>query len=131
NAKQDGYRYRLPSEAEWEYAARAGTTAPYAGPLGLMAWYGNNSGRAVLDADGLWHSDESSYGSRLSDNGKQTHAAGQKQPNAWDLFDMHGNVWEWVQDWYGRNYDESRPQSDPSGPETGRQRVMRGGCWYD
>ena len=131
NARQDGYRYRLPAEAEWEYAARAGTTTTYAGPLDQMAWYGNNSGHAALDADALWHADESNYGRRLSDNENQTHLVGQKQPNAWGLFDMHGNVWEWVQDWYSRNYYESSPQTDPAGRATGQQRVMRGGCWYD
>src|SRR5437667_5221339 len=70
NARGDGYRYRLPAEAEWEYAARAGTSGPYAGNLDAMAWYEQNSG-------------------------KQTHPVGQKQPNAWGLYDMHGNVWEW------------------------------------
>ena len=131
NAKQDGYRYRLPTEAEWEYAARAGTKALYAGSLDEMAWYGNNSGRAALDADALWRTDESNYGRRLSDNGNQTHPVGQKEPNAWGLSDMHGNVWEWVQDWYDRNYYQGSPQTDPSGPPAGQYRVQRGGCWYD
>ena len=127
NAKQDGYRYRLPTEAEWEYAARAGTKALYAGSLDEMAWYGNNSGRAALDADALWQTDESNYGRRLSDNGNQTHPVGQKQANAWGLYDMHGNVLEWVQDWYGEKYYGGSLQSDPAGPSSGQKRVLRGG----
>ncbi len=103
NSRQDGYRYRLPTEAEWEYAARAGTTGSYAGNLDAMAWYSINSGG-------------------------QTHPVGQKQPNAWGLYDMHGNVWEWAQDWFG-NY-AAAAQTDPGGPVNGQSRVQRGGCWY-
>lgn len=104
NARQDGYRYRLPTEAEWEYAARAGSTGIYAGSLDRMGWH--------------------------SQNGEgQTHPVGQKQPNAWGLYDMHGNVWEWVQDWYNDSYYGSSPAADPVGPPTGQSRVMRGGSW--
>ena len=103
NARNDGYRYRLPTEAEWEYAARAGTPGTYAGNLDDMAWYDKNS------------------------NG-QTHPVGQKKANAWGLYDMHGNVWEWVEDWYG-NYSAG-PATDPKGPATGSSRVVRGGSWY-
>ena len=85
-----------------EYAARAGTTGAYAGDLDAMAWYDNNSG------------------------GK-THAVGDKEPNAWGLYDMHGNVWEWCQDWKG-NYP-SGSVTDPTGPSSGSPRVLRGGGW--
>jgi formylglycine-generating enzyme required for sulfatase activity len=103
NAKNDGYRYRLPTEAEWEYAARAGTTGPYAGNLDAMAWYDKNSSN-------------------------KTHLVATKAANAWGLYDMHGNVWEWVQDWYG-DYSTSAV-TDPVGPSSGSDRVLRGGSWY-
>ncbi len=104
NGQNDGYLYRLPSEAEWEYAARAGSTNKYAGATvqGDVAWVDINSG------------------------GK-SHPVGQKQPNAWGLYDMLGNVWEWVQDYFG-NYS-SAAQTDPAGPASGSSRVMRGGSW--
>ena len=107
NARNDGYRYRLPTEAEWEYAARAGTTDKYAGANALedVAWYGSNSG-------------------------KTTHPVGQKRPNAWGLYDMLGNAWEWCQDWYGASYYASGPAENPAGPSSGSDRVFRGGAWF-
>ena len=104
NTRKDGYVYRLPTEAEWEYACRAGTTQDYAGNLDDMGWYEANSGA-------------------------QTHPVGQKQPNAWGLYDMHGNVWEWIQDWYGEDYYAQSPGADPQGPSSGTNRVERGGPW--
>jgi formylglycine-generating enzyme required for sulfatase activity len=105
NGRHDGYRYRLPTEAEWEYAARAGTTGKYYGPsLDAIAWYDENSA-------------------------KQTHPVGQKQPNAWGLFDVEGNVWEWVQDWYGVDYYQQSPATDPQGPPRSDYKVLRGGTW--
>jgi formylglycine-generating enzyme required for sulfatase activity len=98
----DGYALTLPTEAQWEYACRAGTTGPYAGDLDAMAWYAQNSG-------------------------KTTHPVGAKQPNAWGLYDMHGNVWEWVLDWYG-DYPGGAV-TNPAGPATGTDRVHRGGSW--
>ncbi len=103
-AQEDGGDgYRLPTEAEWEYACRAGTTGDYAGDLDAMAWYSDNSGG-------------------------ETHPVGRKAPNAFGLYDMHGNVWEWVADWYG-DYP-SGAVTDPKGPESGSDRVVRGGGWY-
>jgi formylglycine-generating enzyme required for sulfatase activity len=104
NSQGGDYTYRLPTEAEWDYAALAGTTGDYAGNLDALAWYDQN-------ADG------------------RTHPAGTKQPNAWGLYDMHGNVWEWCQDWYG-GY-KAAPSADPQGPANGTSRVLRGGSWID
>lgn len=94
--------YRLPTEAEWEYACRAGTSGPYAGEnLDSLGWYSGNGG-------------------------SNTHLVGGKPANVWDLHDMHGNVWEWCWDWY-ENY--SGDSTNPTGPNSGTQRVMRGGAW--
>ena len=97
-------KYRLPTEAEWEYAARAGTTGARHGELDAIAWYSSNAG------------------------GK-THVVKQKLPNAWGLYDMIGNVWEWCSDWY--NDYPSGDATDPKGSSSGFFRVLRGGSWYD
>jgi len=121
----------MPSEAEWEYACRAGTTGDYAGNLDAMAWYANNSGNSRLDADSILRDDVSKYLKRLTDNGNKTHPVGSKEPNAWGLYDMHGNVWEWCQDWRHDSYN-SAPSDGSAWLSGGEQkyRVMRGGSWY-
>jgi len=96
------YEYTLPTEAQWEYVCRSGTTGKYAGVLDALGWYEANS-------DG------------------QTHPTGRKQPNAWGFYDMHGNVREWCADWYAA-YPGGRV-SDPAGPATGQFHVLRGGSW--
>jgi len=104
--------YRLPTEAEWEYSCRAGTENPHSfnyekHKLEDHAWYGKNT----YDLGNMY-----------------AHAVGQKLPNPWGLYDMHGNVWEWVQDYYGPYSDEV--QTDPKGPDFGSNRIFRGGSFY-
>jgi formylglycine-generating enzyme required for sulfatase activity len=111
NQKEGHSLYRLPTEAEWEYAARAGSTSTYffgdnKSQLGDYAWYGDNSGQ-------------------------ETHPVGQKRPNAWGLYDMIGNVWEWNQDWFGETYYANSPSADPTGPSSGAARVFRGCSWFN
>jgi len=114
---RDSRIYRLPTEAEWEYAARAGTTTAF--------YNGNITQESCdpidpnLDAIG-WY---------CGNSGSTTHAVAQKQPNAWGLYDMSGNVWEWCQDWHGAYPDNA--SVDPGGPSDASYRVIRGGSWYD
>ncbi len=121
NAQNDGFKYRLPSEAEWEYAARAGTTGDYAGNLDAMAWYYENAGDQRLSGEGS--------ADKLKSNNNRTHDVATKQPNAWGLYDMHGNVWEWCQDWYADSYYANSPSVNPTGATSGSVRVRRGGGW--
>lgn len=103
----NGYTYRLPTEAEWEYACRAGTT-------GLFSF-----GNAVTESD--------QYAWTLENSETTTHPVGQKRPNPWGLYDMHGNVWEWCSDWFA-DYPPM-PLTDPLGPRLGKVKVFRGGSW--
>ena len=95
-----------------------------------MAWYANNSGRSYIDAVAILRTDSSNYYKRITENGDQTHAVGQKQPNGWGLYDMHGNVWEWCMDWWRDNYNGA-PADGSARLSGGEQeyRVVRGGSW--
>ena len=100
--------FRLPTEAEWEYACRAGNTASYSfgevpSLLTQYAWFNSNSNHSA-------------------------HPVGQKAPNAFGLYDMHGNVWEWCSDWYDEYIADS--SIDPQGPPDGSSRILRGGSWF-
>ena len=103
-----GKRYRLPTEAQWEYACRAGSSSNWC--------FGNDESRL---GDYVWYEGNS---------GKQTHDIGGKSPNAWGLYDMHGNVLEWCADWYGP-YESGRVRN-PTGPASGALRMLRGGSWH-
>lgn len=110
NEKEHTDKYRLPSEAEWEYACRAGTQTSYC--------FGDDWSKL----------DEYAWNSENSD--RQTHAVGQKKPNPWDLYDMHGNVWEWVQDSWHENYKGSPSDGSAWEDRNTSYKVSRGGSWY-
>jgi len=110
NEKENTSSYRLPSEAEWEYACQGGSTfhypfGPNIGRVEKMGWFGEDISKDTV------------------------HPVGKKKPNSWGIHDMHGNVWEWCEDWYGRNYYDHSPREDPRGPLVGFYRIVRGGSW--
>jgi formylglycine-generating enzyme required for sulfatase activity len=111
-SEKEGKTYRLPTEAEWEYACRAGTQTAWSfgddeKELGDYAWYAYEIGEGYA------------------------HRVRQKKPNAFGLYDMDGNVWEWCHDYYGKEYYKQSPVKDPKGPAQGSSRVLRGGSWYN
>jgi formylglycine-generating enzyme required for sulfatase activity len=112
-SEKESKTYRLPTEAEWEYACRAGTETRWSfsndeKELGDYAWYDKNA----------------------KDIGEQyAHGVRQKIPNAFGLYDMHGNLWEWCSDYYGKDYYKQSLEQDPQGPARGSSRVLRGGSW--
>ena len=121
-----GQNFRLPTEAEWEYAARGGRSGgtKYAGSNSIddVAWYWKNSGDKYLSGtDSDWDLD------KIQKNNGRTHDVATKRSNGLGIYDMSGNVWEWCQDWKG-NYSSSS-QTNPQGPSTGSYRVNRGGSW--
>ena len=106
NQKNDGYSYRLPTEAEWEYACRGGAKTEDPSDIELLAWYDGNSNNRL-------------------------HPVGMKHTNDWGFYDMRGNVSEWCLDWYDKNYYSQSAGADPKGPGNGLERVKRGGSHFD
>ena len=105
NASESTTKYRLPTEAEWEYAARGGTSTEF--------FWGDK-----IDDDFVWYFGTSNY---------KTHPVGSKKPNPFGLYDVLGNVWKWVEDWFSKDYFKTSPIKNPKGPSTGRFKVKRGG----
>jgi len=123
---------RLPTEAEWEYAARAGTTTARYGELDRIAWYGDNSGDRRIDTAALVSSmDTKTYDRRLFENGNVLHPVAQKSPNGFGLYDMLGNVKQWTADWYDERAYENAESDDPHGAPSGRAKVLRGATFGD
>ena len=118
-SQREGVFYRLPTEAEWEYACRAGTTTPFYFGNTISTSQANYNGNYFVYGDG-----------RKGVSRQKTSAVGSFAANAWGLYDMHGNVWEWCQDWFAKDYYGRSPADDPTGPDTGVSRVLRGGAWY-
>ena len=127
-SKKEKKTYRLPTEAEWEYACRAGTTTRYSSgdDPETLAKVGN-----VADATAKSQFPDWTGTIKASDGYVFTSPVGSFQPNAFGLYDMHGNPWQWCADWYDESYYAKSPVDDPSGPTTGSDRVGHGGGWYD
>lgn len=127
-SEKEGVRYRLPTEAEWEYAARAGTQTRYSS---------GNDVQSLLKVANVFDADAgknwpkwASYALDGHDGFAFTAPVGSFAPNAFGLYDMHGNVWEWCADWYDDHYYARSPLNDPPGPESGTVHVRRGGSWH-
>jgi formylglycine-generating enzyme len=129
-SKTEGKKYRLPTEAEWEYSCRAGSTSDY--------FFGNDPKELVKfanvgDATGFEKFKDWAYWEQpldVKDGFIFTAPVGSFPPNKFGLHDMHGNVWEWVSDYYDENYYKNSPVDDPQGPAEGRLRIRRGGAWH-
>jgi formylglycine-generating enzyme required for sulfatase activity len=118
-SKTTGKNYRLPTEAEWEYAARGGNQSKG------YTYSGSNT------TDNVAWNDENSYDLGSEHKNYGTNSVGQKSPNELGIYDMSGNVWEWCSDWYGSDYYKNSSSNNPKGANSGTYRVLRGGAWYN
>jgi formylglycine-generating enzyme required for sulfatase activity len=121
--------YRLPTEAQWEYACRAGTPTPFNTGNNITSGLADDGGQA-----NYWGTYPYNNGGQYDSSGTvlyQTIPSGMYEPNAWGLYDMHGNVWEWCWDWYGSYNRGVATDTDPKGPDAGTYRILRGGSYYD
>ena len=126
-SKKEGRTYRLPTEAEWEYACRAGTSSRYFhsdDPAELLRF-----AHLLNGAQAAGYADVQDQRHFLKEGESLTAKVSSKQPNAWGLYDMLGNAWEWTGDWYAEDYYARSPTNDPPGPASGSVRVRRGGAW--
>jgi len=127
-SSKTGQRYRLPTEAEWEYAARAGSSS--------RNYWGSSKEDACRYANVHDRTSKSAFSSftwenhNCDDGYKVTAPVGSFQPNSFGLYDMMGNAWEWTNDWYGKDYYSGSPRNNPAGPSSGADRVLRGGSWF-
>ncbi len=127
-SKTEGRKYRLPTEAEWEYACRAGSTTRF----------NNGDDPDELTKSGAIYDVDTSkvfpewtpFATKSSDKHQFTAPIGKFKPNAWGLYDMHGNVWEWCSDWHDEKYYANSPAEDPQGPDDGEVKIRRGGSWH-
>jgi formylglycine-generating enzyme required for sulfatase activity len=126
-SQKEGKKYRLPTEAEWEYACRAGTTTRYY--CGSSEW-GLSRVANLADRSLRQKWPKLTSANPWNDDYPFTSPVGTFKPNRWGLYDMHGNVWQWCADVYGKDYYNRGPQQDPKGPWTGKERVRRGGSWF-
>jgi len=141
-SQRTGKTIRLPSEAEWEYVCRAGSTGAYCfgddrKQLKNYAWFGDNSGDLAIDSLQIWQTDQNNYWARILANNCRTHPVGEKTPNAWGLYDLHGNVWEWCLDEWHEDYSSKPDSLKRNGNEAwgdinendNRYHLLRGGSW--
>jgi len=122
----EAYKFALPTEAQWECACRAGSTTEFhfgddASTMGEYAWFAGNM---------IWPGGGRTFPDGTPVKGVHYHDVGQKKPNALGLYDMHGGAWEWCGDYYDKDYYVNSPLVDPTGPESGRFRTLRGGSWF-